>query len=96
MLHEPAAVHEPDKAAKYKERLGLKMLAVYGAFYVTFVAVNVISPTAMGTTVAAGLNVAIIWGLFLIVLAVIQALLYNWLCTTREKTHEREEQVHDG
>lgn len=96
MLHEPAAVHEPDKAAKYKERLGLKMLAVYGAFYVSFVAVNVVSPSTMGASVVAGLNLAVLWGLFLIVLAVVLALIYNALCTAREKSHERDEQVHDG
>ncbi len=96
MLHEPAAVHGPDKAAKYKERLGLKMLAVYAAFYVSFVVVTVVSPASMGTSVVAGLNLAVLWGMFLIILAVVLALVYNALCTSREKSHEREEQVHDG
>jgi uncharacterized membrane protein (DUF485 family) len=96
MLHEPAAARAVDKAAAYKQRLGLKMLAVYGAVYVVFVAVNVIWPRVMGHILVAGLNVAILWGFFLIVLALILALIYNAACTKREKTFEREGQVHDG
>lgn len=96
MLHEPAAVHGIDKAATYKQRLGLKMLAVYGTVYIVFVIVNVVWPKAMGWIVVAGLNVAVLWGFFLIILALVLALIYNAACTKREKTHEREEQVHDG
>jgi uncharacterized membrane protein (DUF485 family) len=96
MLHEPAAVHGVDKAAAYKQRLGLKMLAVYATVYVLFVMVNVLWPRSMGWIVIAGLNLAIVWGFFLIVLALVLALIYNRACTKHEKIFEREEQANDG
>lgn len=90
MLHEPAAVHAQDEAAAYKRRLGLRMLAVYGAIYIVFILVNVAWPKAMGWIVVAGLNVAIVWGFFLIVLALVLALIYNAACTRHEKSFEGE------
>jgi uncharacterized membrane protein (DUF485 family) len=94
--HEPSAVHGVDRAAKYKERLGLKMLAVYGSLYALFIIVNVVWPSAMGWIVVAGLNLAVVWGFALIVIALILALIYNHACTKREKSHENEKQVDDG
>jgi uncharacterized membrane protein (DUF485 family) len=97
MLHEPAADRGGiDEAAAYKQRLGLKMLAAYGAVYASFVAVNVIWPAVMGRTVVAGLSVAIVWGLFLIILALVLALIYNTACTRHEKTFESDGQVDNG
>jgi uncharacterized membrane protein (DUF485 family) len=91
MLHEPApATTGVDEAAAYKRRLGLKMLAFYGTLYVIFIIINVAWPTVMGTEVVAGLNLAIIYGFALIVIAFLQAILYNWLCTRHEKAIEGE------
>jgi uncharacterized membrane protein (DUF485 family) len=96
MLHEPAAHRDVDHAAAFKQRLGLKNLAVYALFYVAFVVVNVVWPASMGWTVVAGLSVAIVWGFFLIILALVLALIYNRACTRHEKTFEGDGQVHDG
>lgn len=93
MLHEPAVVHGIEEAAAYKRRLGLKMLAIYGTIYIIFMVVNVAWPKAMGWIVVAGLNVAIVWGFLLIVLALALALVYNAACTKHEKTFERGEQA---
>ena len=94
MLHEPApAVHGVDEAAAYKRRLGLKMLAVYGTLYVAFIIINVVWPKVMGTIVVYGLNLAIIYGFALIVIALLLALFYNWLCTRQEKSYETEGKV---
>ncbi|MBN1629862.1 MAG: DUF485 domain-containing protein [Thermoleophilia bacterium] len=90
MLHEPAAVHGIDEAAAYKRRLGLIMLAVYGVIYVVFIVINVAWPKVMGTIVFAGLNLAIVYGFALIVIAFILALAYNWACTRHEKSFEGE------
>ena len=38
-----------------------------------------------GTEIVAGLNLAVVYGFGLIVLAMILALIYNWLCTRKEK-----------
>jgi len=88
MLHEPAAVSGIDEAAAYKRRLGLWMLLVYGIIYVFFIVINVAWPKVMGTIVVGGLNLAIVYGFALIVIAFLLALVYNWLCTRHEKTFE--------
>jgi uncharacterized membrane protein (DUF485 family) len=95
MLHEPAAaeVHGVDEAAAYKQRLGLIMLAVYGVIYLAFIILNVASPKTMGTLVVAGLNLAIVYGFALIVLAFLLAIAYNWACTRHEKSFETEEKA---
>ena len=91
MLHEPAAeVHGVDEAAAFKRRLGLIMLAVYGAIYVVFIVINVAWPKAMGTIVVGGLNLAIVYGFALIFIAFILAIAYNWACTRHEKSFEGE------
>ncbi len=94
MLHEPAPeIHGVDEAAAYKRRLGLQMLAGYGLLYVVFIVISVALPKTMGVHVVAGLNLAIVYGFALIVIAFILALVYNWLCTKHEKTFETEGKV---
>ncbi|MBN1631884.1 MAG: DUF485 domain-containing protein [Thermoleophilia bacterium] len=91
MLHEPAAeVHGVDEAAAFKRRLGLIMLAVYGALYIAFIVINVASPKTMGVIVVYGLNLAIVFGFALIVVAFLLAIAYNWACTRHEKSFEGE------
>jgi uncharacterized membrane protein (DUF485 family) len=94
MLHEPAVKdHGVDEAAAFKRRLGLIMLAVYGVIYLVFIIINVATPKTMGVIVVGGLNLAIIYGFALIVIAFLLAVAYNWACTRHEKTFEREEQA---
>jgi len=90
MLHEPAVTHGLDRAATYKRSLGLKMLALYGVIYIFFIVINVAWPKVMGTVVVAGLNLAIVYGFALIVIAFLLAVLYNWLCTKQERSFESE------
>jgi len=88
MLHEPAKPAGPDLAGAYKIRLGLWMFAFYSLFYAGFVAVNLISPEAMGATVFAGLNLATVYGFALIIAALIEALIYDLLCRRKESIVE--------
>ncbi len=97
MLHEPAPeIHGVDEAASFKRRLGLQMLAGYGLLYVIFIAINVIRPKTMGVIVVGGLNLAIIYGFALIVIAFILAIVYNWMCTKHERSFENEGTVRHG
>ena len=84
MLHEPASQSGTDPASAYKTRLGLWMFAIYVLVYSGFVALRLVWPEAMSTKVIFGLNLAIVYGFALIVIAMIQALIYNHLCTRRE------------
>jgi uncharacterized membrane protein (DUF485 family) len=84
MLHEPAAVKANDPASAYKAKLGARMFLVYALIYVGFVAINLIDPSLMEATVLAGLNLAVVYGFGLIVVALIMAVIYNDLCSREE------------
>jgi uncharacterized membrane protein (DUF485 family) len=84
MLHEPAAKTGKDPAFAYKRRLGVVMFIVYGAIYAAFVAVNLMKPVLMETILFSGLNLAVVYGMGLIVLALVLALVYNRACGRRE------------
>lgn len=95
MLHEPATPSGRDPAGPYKARLGLRMFAIYTVFYAGFVAINLLSPATMGTIVLAGLNLATVYGMGLIVLALVQALVYNVMCRRKEAELARLEATTD-
>jgi len=90
MLHEPAAQGGPDPAQGYKSKLGVRMFLVYAVIYVGFVALNIISPLAMEKTIFLGLNLAVVYGFALIIIALVMALAYNRACTNQEQKLERE------
>jgi uncharacterized membrane protein (DUF485 family) len=85
MLHEPAAPSGKDPAFAYKRDLGVKMFTLYSLFYVGFIVINLLKPVLMESTVLAGLNLAVVYGFSLIVLALIMALIYNFACGKRER-----------
>jgi uncharacterized membrane protein (DUF485 family) len=86
MLHGPAQDSGPDPASRYKTRLGVVMFIIYCVVYAGFVFTNVLTEgRAMQTIVVAGLNLAVVYGVGLIVFALVLALLYNHLCTRKER-----------
>ena len=84
MLHEPAAKSGKDPASPYKTKIGGWMFWLYAIIYIGFVGINLVYPTLMEETVFMGLNLAVTYGLVLIVFALILALIYNHLCTSKE------------
>jgi uncharacterized membrane protein (DUF485 family) len=84
MLHEPATPAGKDPAGPYKIRLGIRMVIFYSLFYASFVAINLLSPLTMETVVFAGLNLATVYGFALITVALVEALIYDWLCRKKE------------
>ena len=95
MHHGPALESAPDPASRYKSRLGVWMFLFYCLVYGGFVATNVLTEgEAMQIMVVAGLNLAVVYGMTLIVLALVMALIYNALCTAKEK--EMADQATDG
>lgn len=86
--HEAAATEVVDPViAARNARYGLILFCLYFAFYATFVGLNAFYPTAMEYNIG-GVNLAIVYGFGLIVLALVLALIYCWLCraTTTAKT----------
>jgi uncharacterized membrane protein (DUF485 family) len=61
------------------------MFIIYALIYTGFVILNVISPLAMEKTVLLGLNLAVVYGFGLIIVALIMALIYNEACSRRER-----------
>ena len=85
MLHEPAAKCGKDYASGYKTILGVRMFIAYGIFYLSFVVINVLKPSLMEKEIILGLNLASVYGFSLIIVALILALIYNHMCTTKER-----------
>jgi uncharacterized membrane protein (DUF485 family) len=85
MQHEPAP-QEPgeDRAAEYKARNGLILFGVYSLIYLGFVLINLISPRLMAAEIFGGINLAVVYGFGLIVLAIIMGVIYNAMCTRAE------------
>lgn len=86
MLHKPAeSPTEKDHAIAYKTRLGVQMFFVYALVYVGFVMINIFKPVLMEKEIIFGLNLAVVYGFGLIILSLIMALIYNYLCVRKEK-----------
>ena len=84
MLHEPAEKSEKDGASDYKAKLGLILFGFYSLIYAGFVLINTLDSQLMGNEVVAGLNLAVVYGFGLIILAIIMGLVYNVACTRAE------------
>ena len=84
MLHEPASKAEKDNASEWKAKLGIKLFWLYCVIYMGFVGIAVFATELMKTTVLAGVNRAIIYGMALIIFAIILGLVYNHVCTKKE------------
>jgi formate-dependent nitrite reductase membrane component NrfD len=85
-MHGPATPNAPDPASKYKTRLGVRMFLLYCVVYAGFVFTNVLTEgKAMQAIVGFGLNLAVVYGMGLIILALILALIYNIMCTRKEQ-----------
>lgn len=91
MLHEPATPTGKDPSSPYKTRLGIWMVIFYSLFYAGFVAINLLNPQAMGSIVVMGLNLATVYGAALIIVALIEALIYDALCRKKEAEFARAE-----
>jgi uncharacterized membrane protein (DUF485 family) len=83
MDHGPATEWKTEKSEGFKTKLGLIMFAIYVPIYFAFVLICVLSPKTMSIDIGS-LNLAIVFGFFLIILAMIQALIYNYLCSKKE------------
>ena len=99
MLHEPAAQSGKDHAADYKMKLGVVMFFFYAIIYAGFVLINVISPVTMEVTVFLGMNLACVYGFGLIIIALVLALIYDYMCRKEEVRMNAKEEggdEHDG
>jgi uncharacterized membrane protein (DUF485 family) len=94
MLHEPASQSGPDPAAQYKARLGIWMFLAYCVVYAGFVVINVVKPVLMEKTIVGGLNLAVVYGMGLILFALLLACIYDFACRRREAAKSAKEGGH--
>lgn len=84
MSHGPATDWGVDKAAGKKSRLSVQMFVVYALVYAGFVIVNTLDPTLMASAIF-GQSLAVVYGVGLIIFALILALIYNSVSTKAEE-----------
>jgi len=73
-----------DLAQKYRTHIGVRFFLAYALAYGIFVAINLISPLLMERIVFFGLNLAVTYGVGLIIFAIVLALVYNRMCVKKE------------
>lgn len=93
MRHGPATQMDADYAAKKKANLGIVFFFIYLLFYGGFVAIGVLDYEMLQKEIFAGLNLALVYGLGLIIFAVLLGILYNYLCSKYEDDMNKKEQV---
>lgn len=82
VLHEHAGSDEPhhQPTIDRNARLGRNLFFVYLLCYVGYMLLATLSPDTMRATALGGVNVAIVYGFSLILLALVLALVYSWMC----------------
>ncbi len=84
MHHGPAVELGEDLASKKKARLGVWFFFLYLVFYAGFVAIGVTNYELLGKKVIGELSLAIVYGIGLIIFAVVLGLVYSLICTQYE------------
>ncbi len=74
--------NDPETVSR-NARNGLRLFAVYVVMYVGFMLLNAFAHERMQQPVLAGVNLAIVYGMGLIMAALLLALVYMWLCKAR-------------
>ena len=68
---------------------GIKLFFIYLAAYGGFVGLNAFWPETMRRPALAGVNLAIVYGMGLIIGAFVLAVIYAWMCGNRERREEK-------
>ncbi|HUV15614.1 MAG TPA: hypothetical protein VMW28_03510 [Pelolinea sp.] len=86
MLHKPALSEDvgADPALSYRTKIGVRLFLVYALIYGVFVVINLVSPLMMERIVLFGMNLAVTYGIGLILFAILLALVYNRMCAKME------------
>lgn len=92
MGHGPATEWKKEKSEGFKSRLGIIMFLAYTPVYLVFILLCVLNPRLMGKDVGS-LNLAIVYGFAMIILAIIMALIYNNICSRREKLDKESDEL---
>jgi uncharacterized membrane protein (DUF485 family) len=92
MLHEPAVELGADYASKKKTRLGIILFFVYAAIYAIFVYIGLVHTDLLGIKAIGKVNLAVVYGMGLIILAGVMGFIYSLICTRMEDKMNRRAQ----
>lgn len=84
-MHVNQTSEENESLTKRKSSLGIRLFFIYLICYAGFVLISVFQYELLSTPVLGGLNLALAYGIGLIVFAVILGVVYNYYCTRYEK-----------
>jgi uncharacterized membrane protein (DUF485 family) len=93
MQHGPATELGRDFSIPKKTKLGVILFLIYLVIYAGFVVIGTLFTDALGGRVFANLNLAVVYGMGLIILAAVMGLFYNHFCTKYERQMNREEKI---
>lgn len=83
-MHTNNQVEEKDWVSKKKAKLGVIFFFIYLIFYAGFVTIGVLNYELLAIEVFSGVNLAICYGIGLILFAILLGILYNYFCTRYE------------
>ena len=95
MAKDPAGKWDKDKSIPYKIKRGIWMFLAYCVVYSGFIIINLANPKLMGIDIGS-LNLAIVYGFTLIILALIMALVYNFLANRLERIYQDKDDQEKG
>lgn len=75
----------------HNARIGFILFAVYSVIYGAFVLLNAFVPDTMEIKPVAGINLAILYGFGLIIVALLLALVYGLMCQTESGETKKSE-----
>ena len=91
-----AAHDDHPEVSAANARAGLWLFFAYLALYAGFMGLAAFASQAMGTPVLAGVNLAITYGIGLIVGALVVAAIYMWICGRKARLASREAVSREG
>lgn len=95
-MHVNNTAEEKEALTQQKSKLGVRLFFIYLVCYAGFVILGVFKYELLATTVFLGLNLALTYGIGLIVFAVILGVIYNYYCTRYEDQAEEADNQMEG
>ena len=95
-MHVNTSSEEKESLTKRKSALGIRLFFVYLICYAGFVVIGVFQYELLAVKVFGGLNLALAYGIGLILFAVILGVIYNYYCTKYEDEAEQEDSNEKG
>lgn len=95
-MHVNNTTEEKESVTQQKSKLGVRLFFIYLICYAGFVILGVFNYELLATKVFAGLNLAVAYGMGLIIFAVILGVIYNFYCTKYEDRAEEKDHQTEG